>query len=163
MERSSEALIRYRRGELPLEEFHRTVCREITERVGSTRAGIWFFNETCDRITCAAQYDQRAGHLDGGAVLRAADARPYFDAVLREYRVVAPEVVDHPAAACLAPGYFQPNDIRSLLDHVILVGGVPKAILCCEHCGERKCWTGTDLDYLQLFANLVAFAFENSS
>lgn len=44
---------------------------------------------------------------------------------------------------------------------VVLVGGSPTAVLCCEHCGERKAWSDADLDHLQQVASVLGMAFKD--
>jgi GAF domain-containing protein len=43
---------------------------------------------------------------------------------------------------------------------VVLTGKNPVAVLCCEHCGEKKVWTKADETYLHQMAILLGIAFK---
>lgn len=163
MDRSKSALRAFKSGSTSLDALLETVCREITEHVGSTRASVWTFRQPLrDAIVCASLFDTRDGSVSKGAVLSEDDFPDYFRAVTEDLRIVAPDAVTHPATKAFDDVYFLPLDIRSLLDFVVLVDGVPVAVLCCEHCTDIKQWTDADVDYLQAMSSVVAFALKQS-
>ena len=158
MDRSKTALKAFKAGEVTLPHFFETICREITEHVGSTRASIWTFAEPLrDAIICETLFDSRDGSVQSGAVLKEEDFPAYFAAITESLRIVAPDAITHPATSAFDDVYFAPLDIRSLLDFVIMLGDRPVGVLCCEHCAEQKDWTQADLDYLQAMSSIVMF------
>jgi GAF domain-containing protein len=146
-------------GAITLEDAHKQMCKAITETVGSTRASVWIFNELGTAMTCAMLYDTRTSEFVKDIVLKEDDFPEYFDAIRQDLWVNAPDAEDHPATKCFTEDYFMPLDIRSLLDFVILVGGSPKGVLCCEHCGNTREWTKGDEQYLQTMAQALAVTF----
>lgn len=135
------------------------VCRSITVTVGSTRASVWAFSELHDYLTCECLFDVRTRAFDAGTRLSEDDFQEYFDAIRSDLKVVAPDAHEHPATRCFNDLYFTPNDIVSLLDYVILDGGEPVAVLCCEQCGDIRHWRPKDMDFLHAMSAALAPAF----
>ncbi len=162
MERTKTAFAGFRSGRLTMRDLSRSACQDIVEHLGVTRASVWTFTPQQDAIEALALLDKRTGGFEDGAVLRESDFEPYFRAIRKERFVLAPDAATHPATQCFNTGYFGPNDIRSLLDYIIYGKDQPIAILCCEHCGEIREWSGKDMNYLHGMALTIGIAFERS-
>ncbi len=160
MNRSRAALTAFRANPADIAEVFKAACQDIVENVGSTRASIWFFNMLGDAITCECLYDSRSGRFSSGALLSEEDFPAYFAAIRKDLRVVASDAANHPATAAFDVPYFIPNDIRSLLDHVVVAGRETMAVLCCEHCGTIKAWTAEDEAYLHQMSVLLGMALK---
>jgi GAF domain-containing protein len=161
MQQSTAALRSLKSGAISYASFLETVCKEITQHVGSTRASVWTFRQPLrDAIICEALYDTRDGSVSSGTVLAEDDFPDYFRAITDDLRIVAPDAVTHPATKAFDDVYFLPLDIRSLLDFVVLVDQVPVAVLCCEHCTDIKPWSEADVDYLQKMSSVVGFGLK---
>lgn len=158
MERARAAFATARANPAALPELYRAVATDLTEAIGSTRASLWIFEEYGTRIRCLALHDTRTGAITEGAVLTEQDFPDYFHAIRTDLKIVAPLAAVHPATMGFDEAYFVPNDIRSLLDHVVLVNDQPAAVLCCEHCGAPRDWTGADTAYLEQMAVLIKMA-----
>lgn len=155
MKLSKEAFQELRNGQLAVSDFWNVVCQEITDNIGSSRASLWTFDAKRESIYCEALYDARDGRFSYGTVLRAKDFPSYFAAILQEAQVVAPDARKHPSTSCFNQLYFEPNDIHSLLDFILIDGVTPIGVLCCEHCGDVKQWTDGDVRYLQAIASIL--------
>lgn len=163
MEHSKSALRALKSREISFPSFLETVCREITEHVGSTRASVWTFRQPLrDAIECACLFDTRDGSVHAGTVLAEDDFPAYFQAITDDLRIVAPDAITHPATSAFDDVYFVPLDIRSLLDFVVMVNNQPAAVLCCEHCATQKPWSQADIDYLQAMAGVVTYGLKYS-
>ena len=143
-----------------LDHVFREACLDICDAVGTTRAGIWFFNADGSAITCECQFDKRSREFQGGQILRAADYPGYFRTLLAEGTVGAADAGAHPATAEFVDSYFASNGIRSLLDHVVFAGTDPVAVLCAEGCEVVKEWTAEDAAYLRQMAILLGIAIQ---
>jgi len=160
MQRARTALNEYRSNPKTVGALWEAVSRDIVDNVGSTRASVWQMNVLQDAITCLTLFDKRTDSVLSGIVLKEDDFPPYFDAIKRDMKVIADDAATHPATSCFDEVYFVPNDIRSLLDFVIMDGSTPIAVLCCENCGSVRSWTDADIGYLQSMAALVRIAFK---
>ena len=159
MDKSRLVLSRYSADMASAREVHETLCRDIVEHVGSTRASIWYFNAECDALKCAYLVDVRRPDVGQGTVLLAQDFPEYFTAITKNVYVRAVDAVNDPATQCFAELYFAPLDISSLLDFVILINKIPVAVLCCEHCSEIREWTRENQEYLHNMAVLLRLSF----
>ena len=153
-----EALEKVSQNEMRIEEFFRLATEEITRNVGSTRASIWIFNSVGDRITCLDLFDTRKNAHSSGTVLEQDDFPEYFEAITKNAVVRAPFADRHPDTACFQELYFEPNDIRSLLDFIISSKTRATGVMCCEHCGEYNEWTDEHVKYLEQVAFSISFA-----
>lgn len=160
MERARAAFAAARTDAARLPALWDAVAHDLTAHVGSTRASLWVFEEFGTRIRCLSLLDTRTGVHHRDAVLDEGDFPAYFEAIRTDLRIVAPLAAVHPATMCFDELYFAPNDIRSLLDHVVLVNDQPAAVLCCEHCGEPRDWTPAHGAYLEQMAVLVKMALK---
>lgn len=163
MQASRAALAQLRKGAITSVDLQRTICQDIVQNVGSTRASIWLFNPLRDQITCAMLFDSRTGGFHTGVVLKADDFPDYFKAIERDLEIVAPDAANHPATKCFDEVYFVPNDIRSLLDHVVMQNDQPYAVQCCEHCGVIKPWSQANIEYLHQMSSLLTWAFKTAT
>lgn len=162
MLRARQALSAVKQDPAALAEFYEAVCRDIVEHVGATRASVWSFSSLKDAITSDCLYDSRDGSVSRGVTLKEEDFGDYFSAIRNDLKIVAPDALTHPATSCFDEIYFTPLDIRSLLDHVVLVRDEPTMVLCCEHCGEQKAWTDEHMAYLHQMAAVLGMALKFS-
>jgi GAF domain-containing protein len=135
-------------------------CRDIVDNLQVTRASIWFLTPKGDAIVCDSLFDSRSGIGERGVELRRSDYPEYFDAIAKDEKIIASDAASHPATACFQDSYFRPNDIHSLLDHIVIVENLPVAILCCEQCGSVRRWTDVEELYLYQMATLIGIAFQ---
>jgi GAF domain-containing protein len=160
MHRAKSALSRFKQQAVSIDAVYEAVCQDIVEHVGSTRASVWSMNGMQDAIVCVKLFDSRDGSFQSGTRLGEEDFLPYFAAIKSDLKIVAADALTHPATSCFDEIYFTPLDIRSLLDVVILVGGEPVGVLCCEHCAEQKPWSEADVSYLGSMAALLGMALK---
>lgn len=139
-------------------DFHHEVIHHIIKQIGSTRASIWYFNEYKDSLTCEALFDARTEEFSSGFVLHAEDYPQYFAAMVNGDTISAIDAVSHPLTASFAESYFDPLDIKSLLDVSIIVKGKVVGVICCENCETRKIWNNEDIEYLNTVASMLSLA-----
>ncbi len=156
---SKQALYNYSSGTTTNENVYRAICNDIIEHIGSTRASIWYFNTFGDEIKSMCLLDTRTNKFESGAILKVEDFPDYFEAINQHSCINAPDAINHPATRCFDDLYFVPTNIYSLLDFVISINDRQVAILCCEHCGERKYWSEEDENYLRQMSVLLRLSF----
>jgi GAF domain-containing protein len=138
------------------QDFHHALVQTVIQRIGSTRASIWYFNEYKDGLDCVALYDARTEEFSSGFTLYAEEYPEYFRAMVEGDTIVAVDAVRHPLTACFAETYFDPMDIKSLLDVSIIVKGEVVGVICCEHCEHRKVWSNEDISYLNTVSSALS-------
>ncbi len=97
-----------------------------------------------------------------GQVLYAKDQPKYFETILSEKFIVAPDAHSHPTTATLTNQYFVLLDIYSLLYFVIYRDFKPSGIICCENAGERHEWNEDDISFLRQISTLVSFNYKSN-
>jgi GAF domain-containing protein len=156
MEATREALTLYKSQKDDLIKVYQSMCKDITKNVGSTRASVWLLSPLQDAIECLCLHDTRDNSFHSGSKLKEEDFGDYFQAIKKDLKIIADDAANHPATKCFDEIYFIPNDIRSLLDFVVLKSGEPIGVLCCEHCTHIKNWTETDIQYLHQMSGLLS-------
>lgn len=160
MEHIKEKVIGLTKGLVSVDELFQAVTQEIVEKIGSTRASVWVMNEHKDTITSLDLIDTRTGEHAKGVALHKEDFPPYFDAIMTGDVMVASDALSHPATSCFNELYFDPLDIKSLLDVPILVGGQVAGVLCCENCDERIYWNDQHIAFLQAMGTVLNIVFK---
>ncbi len=148
------------RGEIDSQQFLEQFTRQMTVDMGCTRAGIWMLIDTADgqALRCAAMYDSREGGLLPVTDMVGSDVTAYFDVLMRDGCVVAPDVHSHPATQGFLADYLLPLDIRSLIDVLFSVNGAPFGLFSCEQAGATIAWTPRHLQLLRRIGSRASLA-----
>ncbi len=162
MHRTQAALFGLRLGHATVEDVWKAACEDIVAATGVSRASVWAFAEDGDRLICRNLFDGVRREHRNGAVLLRADHPAYFRAITNNAKVVASDALNHPATKGFADGYFQKDDVRSLLDFIVLNGTAPVGVLCCEQSGTIREWGQADLACLQSIAMSIGDVFLKS-
>ncbi|MEQ9681829.1 MAG: GAF domain-containing protein [Rhodospirillales bacterium] len=157
MHRAIEAIHQARKQHLEIKEVYRPVCRDISQNVEANCVSIWFFSEARDSIQCQCFFDSDTDTFLHGQILTAEDHPAYFQTILTEQFIVAPDARNHPATRAFTESYFMPNGIVSLLDYIIHRKFQPVGIICCENAHSHRNWTQEDQRYLLQVATLLSF------
>ncbi len=139
------------RGEVDRVRFLEEFTEALATMIGCARAGVWIFLDTADgrALRCLAMYDRRRGGMVTTADMLNAAVGPYFDSLLAEGCVIAPQARSHPATQVFLDDYLLPLDIHSVLDVCFSVNGVLFGIFSCEQTGEVMAWTQRQLQQLR--------------
>ncbi|MBP2301440.1 GAF domain-containing protein [Azospirillum picis] len=159
MDRTRAAVFGLRIGHATVEDVWRAACEDIVESAAVSRAGVWAFSDDRESLTCLNLFDGGPRRHSRGTILLRTDYPDYFRAITNNARVVADDAPLHPATRCFADTYFKENDVRSLLDFIVLREAVPVGILCCEQSGWRRDWSPADSACLQAVAMLIGTVF----
>ncbi len=140
----------------------RMICETTKSCIpNANRVSIWVFNESYDEINCIMCLDED-NKLSDGLTLSKADYPEYFDVILNERVLSAPDARNHPATQCFNVGYFDALSITSLLDYIFHHEFQPAGVICCERVGEPTEWQQEDIDNLRRISNVTSmFLNEN--
>jgi GAF domain-containing protein len=148
------------RGEIDSAQFLERLARFMAGHIECSRAGVWFFIDTqFGRVLrCAAMYDANRDGMVATPDIPNADIGPFFQALVRDGCVVAPDARAHPALVDLQRGYIVPLDIHSKLGICFSVNGVLLGVFSCEQCGSSKVWTQRHLQSLRQIGSHASLA-----
>lgn len=160
-----EICSRLDRGEIDRTQFLETFTREMAELIGCSRAGVWLFADTAAgrSLRCMAMFDRVQDRMVDVTNIEMLGAEPYFEALLRDGCVVAPDARHHPATRLFAEGYLLPLDIHSLLDVTFSVNGVVFGIFSCEQVGAPAKWTQRQLQWLRQIGSRASLTLLNAA
>ncbi len=141
------------------------LLRKIAEGAAHTlnvsRVSIWRYNSDRSAIRCVDLYEWEEGRHSSGLELSAATHPAYFRALAELEMIVADDAATDPSTSEFAQEYFHSQDIRSMLDVPIVVGGFRTGVLCLEHVRTRREWTADEKTFALAMSNLVSLALES--
>jgi hypothetical protein len=142
----------------------KTTFARITEAAAAVlrvdRVSVWAADPEVTKIVCHDLFERPSARHSSGTELHARDFGPYFVA-LREQRTIAAHDAHHdPRTSCFSHSYLAPLGISSMLDVPIWVNQVMVGVICHEHVGPARTWTGDDESFAYMMANLAALALE---
>lgn len=140
-------------------------CRAVTEAaavlVDVARASVWRIEG--DDLVCSDLFlRDETRHASGQRIPKSICPR-YFEAVAQSMAVVSTDVHVDPRVNELEQTYLAPLGIGGMLDTPIWGPGGVSGVLCCEHVGGARSWTGREERDAARMADLVARASETSA
>ena len=136
----------------------------VTEKLSGTmeveRVSVWRFSPDRAEIVCVDLYVRGTRAHESGTRLRAGDYPRYFAALGESRSVAASDARTDPRTSEFAKDYLAPLGITSMLDVPIRIDGALDGIVCHEHTGSRRVWTGEEQDFASSAADIVALAME---
>nr|WP_226894610.1 GAF domain-containing protein [Luteolibacter marinus] len=140
------------------------VFRRITEAHARAmrvdRVGIWLYDESRSAIRCSCLYRLDDGTFSSGMALAAADHPAYFGALARMDVIAADDALQDPRTRGFATAYLEPLGITSMIDAPIMFKGKIRGVLCSEHVGAPRRWTGDEKTFVAAVANVVSLELE---
>lgn len=138
--------------------------RKLTEAsaraLAVERVSLWWCSEDRSKFTCFDLFEQSKGRHDSGVVLEAKDYPCYFAALDAARFLAVRDARNDPRTREYCEGYLDPAKITSMMDVPVRVGGRAVGILCHEHVGPRRSWTGDEQAFAASMADLVATLIE---
>jgi PAS domain S-box-containing protein len=128
--------------------------------LGVARVGIWLYSEDRQTIRCADLYEMSEHRHSAGAELHRADCQAYFTALEEMDVIAADDARSDPRTRDFVESYLRPLGITSMLDAPVAVGGNIVGVMCSEHVGTPRRWTGDEKTFAASVANLVSLALE---
>ncbi len=156
-----QALLRLRdlkRTELAA--FIRTATEECACLLEVERVSVWFINPDGTEICCQDLFQQDKKSHSEGAVLSRMQYPAYFQAISGLVPVVADDAILNPATREFADNYLRPSGIMSMLDIPIRAGAKLVGVLCCEHTGSVRKWSGEEVEFASGVASALMLGIE---
>lgn len=128
----------------------------VTNALDIDRIGVWVFIDEGRAIRCRYLF-QRSNHQTyQGAVLRAQDFPGYFHALEGRRTIAATYASSSELTSELREAYLEPLGITSTLDAPIYVDGQLAGVVCHEHTGLPREWTGAECDFVSAVADNIS-------
>ncbi len=148
------------RGEIDRDQFFEQLTRTVADLIGCTRCGVWVFVDTAEgrALRCMAMYDRRIDRIVGATDIYNADSGPYFETLVRDGCVIAPDARENPSTIGFLEEYLLPLDVHSLLDVCFSINGVPFGTFSCEQAGTPMTWTQRQVQTLRHVSSRASLA-----
>ncbi|RYD62827.1 MAG: PAS domain S-box protein, partial [Verrucomicrobiaceae bacterium] len=141
--------------------FHR-ITESHARALGVTRVSIWRYTADRQAIRCVDLYELDTHRHSSGMVLTSRTCPAYFRAMDEMDVIAADNATDDPRTCEFAETYLTPLGITSMLDAPIHLGGAIEGVMCSEHVGPPRTWTGDEKTFAAAVANLVSLSLEGS-
>ena len=142
-------------------EFLALVTQQVAQALSVARASIWLLDTMRQRIACEELCVDGVSQGKAALVLHRDDHPAYFEAVDFKEPVRADDAHTHPATRSFSAGYLAPLGIASMLDLPLRLGEDVVGVLCCEHVGAQRAWTGDEEEFGMTVAAIVLIFLEN--
>ena len=125
---------------------------EFSTRIVKTlrieRISAWIMDQKQESLISIGEYDQRTKKMTKETVLRKADFPKYFEGLIENKIIIAPNIYTHELTKEFSKLYSKPNNIISLLDVPLRIDGKLIGVLCFEKTGDiEKEFTSTEQSF----------------
>ncbi|MEM7182831.1 MAG: GAF domain-containing protein [Spirochaetota bacterium] len=142
-------------------ELYEAIASYIVNERGNTRSSVWYYNKHRSGIECKTLFDNRGKDFISGFFIYEEDCPAYFAELAEGRTIIANNARQYPATEDFTDGYFEPNEIFSLLDVPIRdTTGIVRGVICCEHCEELRYWGKEDIKIAEETAKIIGDLLE---
>ncbi|WP_291725535.1 GAF domain-containing sensor histidine kinase [Bernardetia sp.] len=158
-----EALARLTRNQkAELKDFSEAV-EEVTQTAVDTlkvaSINLWLVDKEKNQIKCVAHSQKSITAVSNNNLKN--ERMPIYLSKMKEGElIISDDVYEDEFLEELIETYFKPNSITSIIDIPIHIEGELKAILCCNHCGERREWKIREQQFVLAIGNIIALLLE---
>lgn len=138
------------------------MAKHVLETLKIERINIWLFNKDQTAIVSIAEYDGRTKQFTKDTSLHQHDFPTYFKALHENEIILAEDIYTHPFTKEFNELYSKPNDIYSLLDVPLRIGGSLAGVICYEKTGKQKKYSAHEISFCQSFSFLIASHIESN-
>ena len=137
------------------------ICQTTASLIkGADRVSLWSFAPGFDSIESLICYDSTTGSYTSGSKLNKSDFNQYFEAILNQEVINAPQARSHEVTKCFNEAYFEPFKIYSLLDFILHQEFNPQGVICCESVGQETQWSDANIESLRRIARVSSLYFK---
>jgi len=145
---------------IPLRQVWEELSALVTRALDVDRIGLWVLIDEGRAIRCRYLYQRSSDQTFQGAVLRAQDFPGYFEAIEARRTIAATHVGVSELTRELRDAYFEPLGITSTLDAPIYFDGRVVGVVCHEHTGLPRQWSGADCDFVSSVADNISRLYQ---
>ncbi len=114
------------------------MAKRIVISLHIERMSVWLFNNEHTAIISMGEYDLRDHSFKKESVLNEKDFPSYFKALQENKILLAPDIKTNPSTYEFTEAYSKPNDIISLMDVPMRIGGELVGVMCYEKIGKQQ-------------------------
>ncbi len=124
------------------------------------RVGVWVLVDEDRALRCRYLFQRSSRQEFQGAVLRMQDFPEYFAAIQARRTLPAADAQSSGLTQELSESYLLPLGITSMLDAPIYIQGKVVGVVCHEHTGPVREWSGAESDFASAVADNIARLYQ---
>ncbi len=137
-----------------IENYLKHITELVSEILEIDRVSIWNYTE--NQIECINCFQFSTNTHASGSILKKTDFPNYFNAIAYGLILKADNAIVHPDTYEFKDSYFNPLEIKSLMDTPIRIDGVLVGVLCCEQTKVIKSWSDEDANFAKHIADIIS-------
>jgi PAS domain S-box-containing protein len=146
--------------EQDLDSLLRTATEQDAEALNVERVGVWFFNQDRTKIICRDLFSKNEKVHQSGDSVAVQDYPVYFKTLENSRFIAAHNARTDPRTCEFDETYLLPRGITSMLNVPIRLHGQIAGIICHEHTGPAREWTGSEQDFAASAADVISLKLE---
>ncbi len=120
------------------------------------RVSYWKYNE--NRIVCKNLYQLNTNDYGNKIILKKDNYPIYFKSIKNKTLIKAPDVYNKAEISEFIEGYFNENNIKSLLDIPVFLNGELIGIICFETSSIKRNWDNEDINFAKTISDIISLA-----
>ncbi len=123
------------------------ISKKVVLALKIERLSAWLFNSEKTAMISIGEYDKRSKKFSKDSVLQKKDFPSYFKGLSENKIIHADNIHTNPLTKELNELYSKPNDVYSLLDIPLRIGGDLMGVMCCEKTGSYKTFSQDEISF----------------
>src|SRR5262245_38316724 len=151
-----------RRNKADVAETFHAITEAAAVALDVERTSIWHLRSDGGAIVCDDNFDCAEHRHTAGEIIPQRDCPDYFSAIAQSRVIAAHDACTDARTRELSTPYLQSHGITSMLDVPIWHHGHLYGVLCHEHIGPARQWTGDEETFAGNLADVASLALEES-
>jgi two-component sensor histidine kinase len=144
-----------------VDKMSREILHKSSHFLKVERVNVWLTNENEPNINCLLSYQKESDLYYIQASIEKTSCPIYYAHINKNDFIVSADSRKEPFMQELLADYLIPNDIYSMIEVPILMGGKLRGILCFENTGAARNWTNDEQHFAIALAHLMTLTLEN--
>ncbi|MBN3891238.1 MAG: GAF domain-containing protein [Nostoc sp. JL31] len=141
-----------------------TAFKVITEKAANAleveRVSVWLFNSERTKLQCISLYERSNQKHSAGLERNLTDYLIYFKALVVSRTIAVCDTRTDPRVQELSDTWLEPNNIVSLIDTSLWVGGKMVGTVLSEQVDTSRKWELSEQNFVSSIAEIVALTLE---
>ncbi|MDZ8140039.1 MAG: ATP-binding protein [Nostoc sp. DedQUE04] len=143
-----------------LETAFKAIAQKAANALEVERVSVWLFNDERTKLQCISLYERSNQKYSAGLERNVADYFIYFKALLASGTIAVSDTRTDPRVQELSDKLLEPNNIVSLIDTSLWVGGKMVGTVLYEQVDIPRKWEQSEENFVRAIAEIVTLTLE---
>ncbi|WP_448267378.1 ATP-binding protein [Nostoc sp. DSM 114159] len=143
-----------------LETAFKAIAQKAANALEVERVSVWLFNSERTKLQCISLYERSNHKYSAGLERNLTDYFIYFKALLASGTIAVSDTRTDPRVQELSDKLLEPNNIVSLIDTSLWVGGKMVGTVLYEQVDLPRKWELSEQNFVRAIAEIVALTLE---